>query len=176
MDQFAFSLFCLTGLESPEGFYLSLPIRLLTGLLAWIALTQWYDRLEEGQEVVVEMTETEEDIPVPEEHVLDRISVKDGSRIHIIHPDELLYIQACGDYVNLFTDKGQYVKEQTMKYLAAHLPSSFVRIHRSCIVNVEHILRIELFGKESYHVRLKNGTTLRASIAGYKLLKQHLNL
>lgn len=156
----------MTGLESPEDFYLSLPIRLLAGLLAWIALTQWYGQLGERQEAIVEITEKEEAFPAPEENVLERISVKDGTRIHIIHPDELLYVQACGDYVNLFTEKGQYVKEQTMKYMAVHLPPCFVRIHRSCIVNVEYILRIELFGKESYHVRLKNGTSLRAVLQG----------
>lgn len=50
--------------------------------------------------------------------------------------------------------------------MAVHLPPCFVRIHRSCIVNVEYILRIELFGKESYHVRLKNGTSLRAVLQG----------
>lgn len=47
----------MTGLESPEDFYLSLPIRLLAGLLAWIALTQWYGQLGERQEAIVEITE-----------------------------------------------------------------------------------------------------------------------
>ena len=52
----------------------------------------------------------------------------------------------------------------------------FVRIHRSYIVNTEQILRVELFGKETYQVRLKDGTYLRASSAGYKLLKERLSL
>ena len=103
--------------------------------------------------------------------------MKNLSRIHIIHLDELLYIQSSGDYVTLFTPSGQYVKEQTMKYFEAHLPSDiFVRIHRSCIVNMEQILRVELFGKENYQVRLKNDVCLRASLSGYKLLKRRLNL
>lgn len=64
-----------------------------------------------------------------------------------------------------------------MKYFEAHLPASqFVRIHRSCIINAEQIMRIELFGKESYQVRLKNGASLRGSNAGYKLLKERLAL
>ena len=103
-----------------------------------------------------------------EEAILDRISVKDGSRIHLIHLEELLYIQASGDYVALFTTDGQYIKDQTMKY--------FIRIHRSCIVNSEQIMRVELFGKESYQVRLKTGVCLRASLTGYKLLKERLSL
>lgn len=79
--------------------------------------------------------------------------------------------------MTLFTPGGQYVKEQTMKYFETHLPpAQFVRIHRSCIVNTEQILRVELFGKENYQVRLKSGVCLRASNAGYKLLKERLSL
>ena len=115
--------------------------------------------------------------PPEEEAILDRISVKDGSRIHLIHLEELLYIQASGDYVALFTTDGQYIKDQTMKYFESHLPANlFIRIHRSCIVNSEQIMRVELFGKESYQVRLKTGVCLRASLTGYKLLKERLSL
>ena len=64
-----------------------------------------------------------------------------------------------------------------MKYFEQSLPSpSFVRIHRSTIVHTTQIARIELFGKETYQVRLKNGVTLRASHSGYKLLKEKLAL
>ncbi|KAA6331588.1 hypothetical protein EZS27_019812, partial [termite gut metagenome] len=52
----------------------------------------------------------------------------------------------------------------------------FARIHRSCIVNTNRITRIELFGKDKYNVWLKNGDKLRASIGGYKLLKERLRL
>ncbi|MCD8262556.1 MAG: LytTR family transcriptional regulator DNA-binding domain-containing protein [Bacteroides sp.] len=109
--------------------------------------------------------------------VLQRIPVKDGTRIHLIPVEELHYIEACGDYVTLFTKSGQYVKEQTMKYFESHLPEKeFVRIHRLYIIAAGQILRIELFGKESYQVRLKNGVSLLASNGGYKLLKQRLEL
>lgn len=86
------------------------------------------------------------------------------------------YLQAYGDYVTLFTENRKYLKEQTMKYFEIHLPLSFVRIHRSCIVNSEKITRVELFGKESYNVYLKNGSNLRASTTGYKLLKEKMLL
>ena len=75
------------------------------------------------------------------------------------------------------TGTEKYLKEKTMKYMESHLDSSqFVRIHRSYIVNVNQIARLELYEKETYHVLLKNGTSLRASIAGYKELKRLLNL
>lgn len=169
-----------------EWFVSTIPFRFLFGLLAWIILAQWYymrwkeiqkeelpDVQSEEQQVVAE---AETALPA-EEALLDRISVKDGTRIHLIQLDELLYIQACGDYVTLFTSDGQYVKEQTMKYLESHLPEKiFIRIHRSYIVNSNYIMRVELFGKESWQVRLKTGICLRASAGGYKLLKERLSL
>mgnify|MGYP000631511988 FL=1 len=64
-----------------------------------------------------------------------------------------------------------------MKYLEKHLPvTQFVRVHRSTIVNVTQILRVELFGKETYRLLLKNGDKLRVSLSGYKLLKTRLDL
>ncbi len=171
----SFSVLSLLGLNEREAFIASLPLRFLFGLLCWVILLQWYTHLnqETDEPSVIEKTE----LPVIEEELIDRISVKDGTRIHIIHIDELFCIQASGDYVTLFTPSGQYIKEQTMKYFESHLPqTSFVRIHRSTIVNTNYIIRVELFGKESYQVRLKNGTSVRASNSGYKLLKERLNL
>ncbi len=174
----AFGLQVFLEQGSAEGFMDSVSLRLVFGILCWIILLQWYrmSRTDEPdfEEIPgIETNEVQEEAVPVEETFLDRVSVKDGSRIHIIHLEELLYLQAGGDYVTLFTPGGQYVKEQTMKYFETHLPPAlFVRIHRSCIVNAEQILRVELFGKENYQVRLKNGVCLRASNAGYKLLKE----
>lgn len=173
----------------------TLPFRLLFGLLSWAVVMLWY-RLQVLQTASEELREEsalkeepldqaikpgtgdEERKPQPETGgYIDRITVKDGTHIHLIETDELHYIQACGDYVTLFTPAGQYVKEQTMKYFEAHLPATgFVRIHRSTIVNVTQISRVELFGKENYRLLLKNGTKLRVSNSGYKLLKERLKL
>lgn len=166
------------------SFPATVPLRLALGLTGWIVLYQWYRfvQLKEeaaGEQLAQKEEETAAEISsLPsEENCLDRISVKDGARIHLIRPEELLYIQAGGDYVTLVTPGGQYVKEQTMKYFEQHLPPAlFVRIHRSCIINVEQIARVELFGKENYQVRLKCGVSLRASLSGYKLLKKRLSL
>lgn len=181
------SFFCesLTGGMTGRDFLISIPLRLLFGFSCWIILLQWYRNnqvngreAEEEREAMDEAVQKVAELPVSEEEeVLDRISVKDGSRIHLIHLEELIYIQACGDYVTLFTVTGQYIKEQTMKYYETHLPpASFIRIHRSCIVNAEQIARVELFGKENYQVRLKNGINLKASMSGYRLLKERLQL
>ena len=163
----------------------TLPFRLLYGALLWIILTLWY-ALQQKQAAPIEerIAPATQQVVVPppppaptEVEVIDRISVKDGARIHIIDLEEIFYLQASGDYVTIFTTTGQYLKEQTMKYFEQSLPSpAFVRIHRSTIVHTAQIARIELFGKETYQVRLKNGVTLRASNSGYKQLKEKLAL
>lgn len=115
--------------------------------------------------------------PLPHEESIDRITVKDGSRIHIIKVEDLLYIQACGDYATLVTSDGEYIKEQTMKNFETHLPAdNFVRIHRSSIVNVTQISRVEQYGKETYQVTLKSGVKLRVSLSRYRLLKERLGI
>ena len=165
----------------------TLPFRLIYGALLWIILTQWYALQQKWEESIEERVAppTQQPVTPPpaplqpptEVELIDRISVKDGARIHIIDLEEILYLQASGDYVTIFTATGQYLKEQTMKYFEQSLPSpAFVRIHRSTIVHTAQIARIELFGKETYQVRLKNGVTLRASHSGYKLLKEKLAL
>ena len=165
----------------------TLPFRLIYGALLWIILTQWYALQQEREESIEErvVLPTQQPVTPPpaplqapaEVELIDRISVKDGARIHIIDLEEILYLQASGDYVTIFTTTGQYLKEQTMKYFEQSLPSpAFVRIHRSTIVHTTQIARIELFGNETYQVRLKNGMTLRASHSGYKLLKEKLAL
>lgn len=173
-------------------FVRTLPFRALFGLLCWTGVMMWYkilslqtaaqavgreDAVVEDSRGCVEVNSDDEPCRLPEEECLNRITVKDGARIHLINIDDLLYIQACGDYVTLITPEGQYVKELTMKYLETHLPADgFVRIHRSTIVNVTQISRVELFGKESYRLLLKNGDKLRVSLSGYRLLKSRLAL
>ena len=108
---------------------------------------------------------------------LERIAVKDRQQIHVIPVREIIYLEACGDYVSLYTATGSFLKEQTMKYFEENLPSKrFVRIHRSVIVNVSEVSKIELYEKESYRVHLKNGKILKASNSGYKALKETVNL
>ncbi len=169
----------ISGIEHPVNFTRNIPIFLTVGLFSWIMLAQWYrantisqTKEQESKDYDIgKITDTES-----VNETIDKISVKEGSHIHIIHLNELQYVQAYGDYVMLFTENGKHIKEQTMRYFETHLPPVFVRIHRSSIVNSEKIARAELFGKESYNIYLKNGTCLKASATGYKLLKERLLL
>jgi hypothetical protein len=163
----------LLGFESSELFGGRIFLHLVYGFLCWIIVMQWYSGFQKSRQAV-EMEEVFE--PVEVKDAINHVSVKEGNEIHIVPVEDLLYIQAYGDYVMLFTNTGKHLKEQTMKYFELHLPSSFVRVHRSHIVNTSQIIRVELFGKENYSVRLKNGVCLRASSAGYRLLKERLSL
>jgi two-component system LytT family response regulator len=108
---------------------------------------------------------------------LQRIAVKSRHKVAVVPVDEIIYLEAEGDYVMIHTKDARHLKEKTMKYFETHLePGRFIRIHRSCIVNTAFIDRIEYYDKENYSVLMKQGARLRASTSGYKLLKQVLNM
>jgi two-component system, LytTR family, response regulator len=108
----------------------------------------------------------------PEERP-ERIVVKDGPRVHVIPIDKLDYAEAQDDYVALHSGGKSYLKQQPIASLEALLdPARFVRIHRSVIVNLERVARIEPYGKESRLAILSDGARLPVSRSGYaKLLE-----
>jgi two-component system, LytTR family, response regulator len=102
-----------------------------------------------------------------------RIVVKDGTRVHVIPMDKLDYVEAQGDYVALHSSGRSYLKQQPISSMEALLdPSRFVRIHRSAIVNLERITRIEPYAKDSRVVILSDGARLPVSRAGYTRLME----
>jgi len=107
----------------------------------------------------------------PAEQRPERIVVKDGTRVHVIPLDRLDYAEAQDDYVALHSGGKQYLKQQPIASLEAALdPARFVRIHRSVIVNLERVARIEPYGKESRLAILADGSRLPVSRAGYARL------
>ncbi len=106
-----------------------------------------------------------------------RIAVKSRHKVTVIPVEEIVYLEAEGDYVMIHTKDARHLKEKTMKYFESHLdPGQFIRIHRSFIVNAKFIDRIEYYDKENYAVLTKTGAKLRASTSGYKILKDALNM
>jgi len=152
-------------------------------LLIYLLISQRFHLAAVNNENTGEATETE---PKGEEtakntiiqsEILERIAVKSGTKIHVVLVSEILYLQADGDYVQIFSPQGKFLKEQTMKYFEEHLPDNqFIRVHRSVIVNVEMISRIELYEKQNQLLTLKNGQQIKTSPAGYKALRLALNL
>ena len=108
----------------------------------------------------------------PPEQKLERIVVKDGAKVHIIPLDKLDYVEAQDDYIALRSEKKNYLKQQTISSIEAQLdPKRFVRIHRSYIVNLERIARIEPYTKDSRVAVLADGTQLPVSRSGHAKLK-----
>ncbi len=112
----------------------------------------------------------------PAGHYAERLVVKDGTRVTLIPVGKLDYAEAQDDYVALATEGKKHLKQQTIASLEAALdPKLFVRIHRSYVVNLERVLRIEPYGKESRVAILSNGTKLPVSRAGYARLQALLD-
>ena len=103
---------------------------------------------------------------------LERILVKDGSKVYVIPADKIDYIEAQDDYIAIKLDGKTHLKQERMAVIEKELDSSkFVRVHRSYILNLERIARIELYAKDSRMAILKDGTKLLISRAGYDKLK-----
>jgi two-component system LytT family response regulator len=113
----------------------------------------------------------------PESEYIERVVVKDKSKIHIIPVEQVRYIESLDDYVMIYNKDRRFVKQKTMKYFENNLnPKEFVRIHRSYIVKVDEIAEIQQYEKEAHIVIMKNDhTKLKVSKTGYKNLKEALN-
>jgi two-component system, LytTR family, response regulator len=101
-----------------------------------------------------------------------RIVVRQGARVHVIAADKLDYAEAQDDYVNLHAEGKEHLKQQTLSDLEASLdPARFVRIHRSYLLNLDRLARIDSEGGEPKAVLLTDGTRLPLSRSGYGRLK-----
>lgn len=133
------------------------------------ALHRAKQKLAQGGESHVQKTEIQ-----PES--IDRIVVKTRHKLEIIKRKDIRYLLADDDYVRIYSDKGEFMKNDTLKKYENRLGDDFVRIHRSIIVNVNFINNIHLLEKDNHEVHLSDGTRLKASKAGYKQLKEVLGV
>jgi two-component system LytT family response regulator len=107
----------------------------------------------------------------------NRIVVKSNNNIKIIPASEIMYIEAYDDYVKIYSGESCHVKKKTMSFYEKSLNNNeFVRIHRSYILNIVFLTRIDQINKDSYQAVLKNGVKLSLSRSGYALLKEKLNI
>jgi len=106
---------------------------------------------------------------------LERLAVRDGVKIHIITIENLDYIKAQDDYIALHSGNRNYLKQQTISNIESQLdPARFARIHRSYIVNLERIVRIEPLAKDNHVAILKDGAQIPISRSGLARLKMLL--
>jgi two-component system, LytTR family, response regulator len=106
-----------------------------------------------------------------------RIVVKDNGRIKIIPTSQIRYLEAADDYVKIHTADGVFLKNKTMGYFEETLETqNFIRIHRSYIINIQLITRIDPYEKENHLAILSIGVKLPVSKSGYLKLKQVLGI
>ncbi len=109
----------------------------------------------------------------PQGQWLERVVIKDGPSVHVVSVDKLDYLEAQDDYVAIHTEGKAWLKHQTLAELADQLdPQRFVRVHRSYVVPVERIARLELYAKDSRVAILHDGRQLPVSRAGHARLKE----
>lgn len=106
---------------------------------------------------------------------VERVIVKDGAKVHVIPIERLDYLEAQDDYVAIHAEGKSHLKAGTLAELSAGLdPARFVRVHRSYVVHVERIARLELYAKDSRVAILHDGRELPVSRSGYARLKELL--
>lgn len=106
---------------------------------------------------------------------VDRILVRDGHKVHIVAVERLDYVQAQDDYVMLHAGGRALLKEQPLASLEAQLdPARFVRIHRSYLINLACLERVELEAKDRRVVVLRSGVRLPVSRSGHQRLSERL--
>jgi two-component system LytT family response regulator len=166
-DQFAIQAFELNAID-----YLLKPFpkERLRG-----AVSKAIEKIGRGKEVEMPAIDLMEKLP-RSSTPLNRIVVRKGNAINLIPVDQIKYIEAQDDYVMIYHSAGKALKQQTMKFYDDSLPATdFVRIHRSYLVKVEEIKRIEPYGKDNHVAILHSGDKLPVSRSGYKHLKEELN-
>jgi two-component system, LytTR family, response regulator len=106
---------------------------------------------------------------------IDRIVIRSGNQIDIVQSDDILYLEANDDYVIVHTGKGDWQKKQTLRFYENKLnPGEFVRVHRSFIVKVSAIKRIEPYSKDAFLAIISDGGKISVSKSGYSRLKELL--
>ncbi len=106
---------------------------------------------------------------------LDRVVIRDGADVHVLAVDKIDYVEAQDDYIAFRAMGKSLLKEQTLSDIEAQLdPRRFVRIHRSYLLNIERVVRVELYAKDSRVAILTDGTKLPVSRAGYQRLQDLL--
>lgn len=106
-----------------------------------------------------------------------RIVIRNGNDILIIPTNEVEYIEAYDDYVKIHHNNKYYLKKKTMNYFEGTLsPSLFVRVHRSFLLNIHELSKIESFEKNSYTAILRSGKRIPISRTAYGPLKESLGI
>ena len=168
----AFDEYAIRAFEAHAADYLLKPYskeRFDKALQKWLA----QQANSTGTVFSSELLETAAQTPLQQ----SRIVVKSNGKIKIIPVHDIQYFEAADDYVKIHTASGTHLKNKTMQYFEQLLDArQFVRIHRSYIVNIQQVTRLDPYEKENYIAVLHTGLKVPVSKAGYLKLKQVLGL
>ena len=140
-----------------------------------ISVEKAVQRIRQGKSLSNEPVETLKEKVEEMPQTIERVVTRLGSKVTVIPVDRIYYIEAQDDYVMIYSELGNHLKEKTMKFFEQHLPSNhFIRIHRSSIINILQIAAVDQYTKDTHIVTLKCGAKLRASEEGYKRLRAFL--
>jgi len=102
---------------------------------------------------------------------LERVAIRDGANVNVIPVSKIDYVEAQDDYVCFHAEGKRFLKQQTLAEIETSLdPAQFARIHRSYILNIDRLAKLELYAKDSHAAILRNGTRLVVSRSGYARL------
>ena len=136
------------------------------------AINKWQEK-KNTEKNTQELLETAGQSPTQS----NRIVVKNGSKIKIIPVHDVYYLEAADDYVKVHTSEGYFLKNKTMNHFEQSLDANqFVRSHRSFIVNVQQITRIDPYEKDNHVAILRSGLKVPVSRSGYVKLRSVLGL
>ena len=103
---------------------------------------------------------------------LGRVLIRDGAKVHVINAEKIEHVEAQDDYVQIRSEGKSYLKNQRMSELEEQLDAEqFLRIHRSYIVNIAFVERIEQATKDSHVAVLKDGSRVPVSRSGYQKIR-----
>lgn len=107
----------------------------------------------------------------------NRIVIKDGGKIRILPIQDIIRLEADNDYVKIFTNNGNFMKKKTLQHFENTLSQDFfIRVHRSHLINISHLNRIDPYEKNSHIALLKDGTKIPVSRNGYQKVRAKLQI
>nr|WP_294946954.1 LytTR family transcriptional regulator DNA-binding domain-containing protein [uncultured Mucilaginibacter sp.] len=141
------------------------------------AIDKYLSHAAAGPAAAAKTTETLLEIAAQSPAQNERIVVKTGTKVKIISVQDVEYLQADDDYVSVITAEGAFLKNKTMAFFEKTLdPRYFVRVHRSYIIAIQQITRLDPYEKDSHLAILKSGAKIPVSKTGYVKLKQVLGI
>lgn len=136
------------------------------------AVERYRQRPDVSREAVRNMRES---MPA-ESRKPERLVIRDGGRIRIVAFNDVHYLEADGDYVKICTAEGKFMKKKSLTHYEELLPAGqFLRVHRSYLLNIGKVMRVDPYEKSAYVATLDGGGRIPVSRGGYQKLRQWLD-